>query len=928
MRPIKLILSAFGAYVNETTIEFDKFGDKGIYLISGKTGAGKTAIFDAICYALYGTPSGNTRDVSMFRSKYADDNIETFVDLTFSYRDKVYNVRRNPRYQRAKKRGEGLGIEDASAHLILPNGKSISKKTLVNKEIEKILGVNREQFSQIAMISQGEFLKLIIAGTKERQEIFSDIFKTAYYEKLEIKLKRYKKELNDELTKLEQSINQYKEGINYIINDENNKICTELEELIDNNIHYDRFIELLDLIIADDNENKLKLEQELIKVDNKILEIGTRLKDKLQFDNEYNEIHELECRLKKLEDEHIIYEQKLQIAQREGEKSDSIKAHINKIAESLNLYAEFDVLNKKLTKLNDEEVELKNLVKKNNDDLEKINIRMENIKNELESIGSIDVNKIKLDTDIAREEDELNTLNEIINKLEELININIERKKAIKNYEDKNNEYHILEDKYRINRDRYYDELAGSLAKKLSDNEPCPVCGATIHPNLAKFSDETITKDMLDKLEQKLKKAKIISEQASEKSAKIGDKATEIKAFIMSKSTEVNFEYKEDVTLSRYSKDKLMLQDKINKLKRKRKQIEIKLKRKEELESILPDLENSIATINDKFQKNNIQIVQNRLECKNILENKSKLQEILEFDNTQMAKNKIDVFTKQLEKIESDIKQATYDIEISNAQLQNLRGQISAKRKFLESKEELKEVRIEDIETELEHNKAFKREMSLKIADISTRIAGNKNASCGIKSKNNQLVKIQNKYASVKELADTASGDISGKDRITLETYVQMNYFDRIIERANIRLMKMTSGQYEMVRNTNSSDQRIRSGLDLDVIDHYNSSVRSVKSLSGGESFKASLSLALGLSDEVQSMAGGIKIDTMFVDEGFGTLDEHSLNNAIKTLIDLSEDNRLIGIISHVAELKDRIDKQIIVTKDNNGVSTAKIVCG
>ena len=285
-------------------------------------------------------------------------------------------------------------------------------------------------------------------------------------------------------------------------------------------------------------------------------------------------------------------------------------------------------------------------------------------------------------------------------------------------------------------------------------------------------------------------------------------------------------------------------------------------------------------------------------------------------ETVKHLKNGIQLHKNALEKVETEYA----DLE---KELAGLKGKIDQLKKQLESKEDI------DTEKLLEEKNALtekKTELTEKSETISTRIYTNNRAKENISKKATELTTIEEKWTWVKALSNTANGNISGKEKIMLETYIQATFFDRIIDRANTRLMVMSGGQYELIRRQEASNYRSQSGLELDVKDHYNGSIRNVKTLSGGESFKASLSLALGLSDEIQSNAGGIKLDTMFVDEGFGSLDEESLQQAIKALADLSEGNRLVGIISHVAELKERIDKQVIVTKEKTGGSKVTIV--
>ncbi|MEE0829997.1 MAG: SbcC/MukB-like Walker B domain-containing protein, partial [Longicatena sp.] len=295
----------------------------------------------------------------------------------------------------------------------------------------------------------------------------------------------------------------------------------------------------------------------------------------------------------------------------------------------------------------------------------------------------------------------------------------------------------------------------------------------------------------------------------------------------------------------------------------------------------------------------------------------------LTYDSKKTATFEVEKRKKHIDTLNNALEQATLKVNQCNNELTGLKA----------AKAEILKRLSQDIELDVEKEKAVKGQLETQLQqlesqekELHTRITTNQKALDNIQLKSDELVTLEKKYAWMKALSDTANGTVSKKDKIMLESYIQMHYFDRIIERANKRLMIMSNGQYDLVRSKVAASQRSQSGLDLDVIDHYNGSRRSVNTLSGGESFKASLSLALGLSDEIQASAGGIQLDTMFIDEGFGSLDEESLSQAFKALSQLAENNRLIGIISHVAELKQKIDKQIIITKEKVGGSKVNIV--
>ena len=327
-------------------------------------------------------------------------------------------------------------------------------------------------------------------------------------------------------------------------------------------------------------------------------------------------------------------------------------------------------------------------------------------------------------------------------------------------------------------------------------------------------------------------------------------------------------------------------------------------------------LKGKLTEINDAVKA---KIAENDSLEKRIAELKAKLT----FETKAEAETEITALTEKAEELVKSCEDALKALNESNEKLASLEA---AKKEIVKRIGEDIAIDLEKETEKLTILEAQLAELDRQAKTVHSRIGTNQSALDNIKQKSGDLVATEKKYAWVKALSNTANGQLSGKEKIMLETYIQMNYFDRIINRANTRLMIMTDGQYDLVRRKEALSKSGQSGLDLDVIDHYNGSHRSVKSLSGGESFKASLALALGLADEIQSSAGGIKLDTMFVDEGFGSLDEESLAAAMKALSSLAEGNRLVGIISHVGELKQKIDKQIIVKKDKVGGSVATIV--
>ena len=920
MRPLKLKISAFGPYAGVTEFDFTKLGTGGLYLITGDTGAGKTTIFDAVTYALYGDPSGNNRDVSMLRSKYADDSTPTEVELTFSYYDKEYTVKRNPEYERASKRGTGTTKQIADAEFIYPDGKRVSKIKDVDNAVKSVIGIDRNQFCQIAMIAQGDFMKLLLAPTKERMAIFRHIFKTEFFANIQERLKRESGILSDECATIKQSIAQYISGI---ICDEDSVDILEVNKAKQGDMSMEDIVVLIEKLIADDESAEEKLGQqkateqkELDKIKAliaKAKDIAAAKKDFLCNEAEFAQMTENRDAVIKVYEEEKAKEP--EIAQN-SESAAKIKATLS----------DYDELTLKQIAVNNNCIFMETATQ----EIEKSEKRISALTEEINVLEAEGKNLQKSGEEKLRLESEQKALNEQSQKLSALRNgiadLETVRKKylsAIRKYEEKAEIAAASEAEFRMCNKLYLDAQAGILADTLVNGEACPVCGSTEHPRLAIRPENAPTNDDLEALQEKVAAANKDSNSARETAGSIkgalDEKEKTLKEEIVVILGDVNIEDAVDTIdekLTSVAAEMKLTSSKITEEKKK-------IVRKEEIEKLLPlksqELEktkNALAAIRSE---QNAKAVEN----KTLETRMAELKEKLIFESKAKAEERINMLVGAAEQIKSSIDAAQKKLSACNEKLASLK---SAKDEIVKRLDG-----AADIDLEKESAKQLVVEEKLKSIEknektVHSRLSANKKSLENIRAKAGTLIASEYKYSWVKALSNTANGNISGKEKIMLETYIQMNYFDRIIARANTRLMIMTDGQYDLVRRKEALIKQGQSGLDLDVIDHYNGSQRSVKSLSGGESFKASLALALGLADEIQSSAGGIKLDTMFVDEGFGSLDDESLAAAMKALSSLADGNRLVGIISHVGELKQRIDKQIIVRKDKVGGSYAEIV--
>ena len=920
MRPIKLTLSAFGPYAGKIEFDFDKLGTGGLYLITGDTGAGKTTIFDAITYALYGDPSGNNREVSMFRSKYADIKTPTFVRLVFNYKGKEYTIERNPEYERAAQRGSGLTKQTAGVELILPDGKPLTKTKEVDNAINNIIGINREQFCQIAMIAQGDFFKLLISPTKDRIEIFRHIFKTKLYSDLQDRLKSELSVLNNDCSKIKQSISQYISGINC---SDSSLLSLDVTKAKKGDLPTDECILLIENLLSEDTLAEKKADNAITEIEKQldILKINiergkTYLRAKQDFDQ--NEIN-----ISKLTEEMLSLTKALE----EEQKKNSLQNDLAKASAAIEAQLlEYDELSQKESafKNNALNIEKNNAaLTKNNKEIEVLKAQIESLTEESKTLQKSGEQKILFANQKALHKESLSKLDTLLKSMENLKKIDAQYKDAAKKYEAKKAAANEIKISYDLKYDLYLDAQAGILAETLVDNMPCPVCGSTSHPQKAIKPTDVPKKDELDILKAKLAKADDEKTEANKESAKLKGMREEKKDSTVSSIKELLGDI--DMNNATYiTKAKINeLESNIAVLDQKIQAEEKNIARKEYIENELPksrtkleDLQKGITSIS-----NEISALSSKNDSLNagIIDLKSKLR----FSSRLEANNEIQKNNAMISKIKRDIELASEREKECSVNLASAKTRREELFKQIEGKQEIDLEAENNNLSELERNKI---QLDKKKQNIHSRIVNNRSNCDNIKQKSSELIAIEKKYTWVKALSDTANGNITGKDKIMLETYIQMHYFDRIISRANTRLMIMTGGQYDLIRREEALSKVGQSGLDLDVIDHYNGTTRSVKSLSGGESFKASLALALGLSDEIQSSAGGIQLDTMFIDEGFGSLDEDSLSQAMNALASLASGNKLIGIISHVGELKQKIDKQIVVKKDKTGGSKAEII--
>lgn len=812
MKPLKLVLSAFGPYAGRTEIDFTRLGEQGLYLITGDTGAGKTIIFDALCYALYGETSGGTREASMLRSQYAQAEVPTFVELAFRLRGQEYVVRRNPEYQRPVKRGSGLTLERAAAELRYPDARQpVTKTGEVDRAVKELLGLDYKQFTQIAMIAQGQFRKFLDTNTDERSKIFRELFHTEFYQSLQERLKREALDKCKECEELQRRTAQFLSGISCDAYPEQAaKLALWRQQEFRGCAG--EALELMDVVIKLDEAKQAQNAAAKRGLDEQQRALNAQLEG-------FSWLAELESAVRTLQ------AQKERLQQQADSEAEAKAAREKQLADLESAWQEAQAAQLAAAQEQGEQQ------------------RLAARKRDLQDVQAM----------LARYNEEL----------AELEAKRAEYREHMQAYTEKKQKYDALDM-------AFLQAQAGVLAATLKEHEACPVCGSLQHPRPAVLPQDTPT-------EQQVKQA-----QAAMTSAKayLGDIAGQ------GRKLNAGCERQLQLTLDK-SRELLGCAE------------------PEKLPACLQAEQKQTAEQTQKLEARLRPLVQ------------------LARQEAQRA----GAVTRQ----RASNAQADADAQKRVAELAKVEGQLQEKTGQLEQQQRLvADVDEAALRAQGAELAAAQRELEQQDRRLYAAIENNKGITANVRESTEGLRRSEEEYQSLKALADTMNGRLVGKKHVNLETYIQMHYFDKILRRANVRLLQMTSGQYELCREALDNDEvktgNSKTGLDLVVHDHYSGRRRSVKTLSGGESFMASLALALGLADEVQSSAGGIQLDAMFVDEGFGSLDDSALQQAVATLQGLSEGRRLVGIISHVHDLMDMIDTQLVVTKRTNGAGTGSEV--
>lgn len=919
MRPLKLTMSAFGPYAGKTVLELSKLGDEGLYLICGDTGAGKTTIFDAITFALYGSASGDTRQTDMFRSKYAAPDTPTYVELVFQSRDKQYTLRRNPEYTRPALRGGGTTQQRAEAELTLPDGSIITKQRDVDAAVRDILGISREQFTQVAMIAQGDFLKLLLASTEERMAIFRQIFSTDRYRHLQLALRDDANRLAQQCAGLRASISQYINGTDY----STEPLAQQLSLAKDGKLPTQDVLTLLEAILAQDatEQTTLQSKQETLNASiartDADIALAKAHHSALQAQEQaLQSLAQVEDALRRSSIEYAEAQARLPQAEEMASQAAALSAMLPQYEQLAVAQAKAAAAKARITDLTTQRDKLTQLTTQQQQELTQNKALLATL-----SAASAEVEKASHALQTAQTR--LQELNIFRRDWDGLADLQKSYEAALNQYQQASLQTQALHQTYVQLNHTWLNHQSSILAQQLADGEPCPVCGSTIHPAPASLPTNAPSEQDVEQArlsyervrateDERNQQVHLLLGQYNQQNAQLLSRA----AILLEASEAAHIPQLLEAARSATTSDVQQLQATLNAARQKAAQART-------LEETIPKLEAKLAQLQASAQQAETELSSQRATLQQCQEQAATLSAQLALPSKAEATARIAELTTQSEALRQRVTDAQSVHQQQEMRKAALQGEIAAREKQLASQQSFDLPALHQ-----QHEELIAQREAVLFASrrIASRMDRNAQALDSIRKQSNELLALESRLTWLGTLADTANGKLTGKEKVMLETFIQMTFLDRILARANTRLMVMSGGQYELCRRKEALSNRSQSGLELDVIDHYNGSIRSVRTLSGGESFKASLSLALGLSDEIQSTASGVKLDVMFVDEGFGSLDEESLRQAIHALSSLSEGHRLVGIISHVAELKDRIDRQIVVTKERSGGSQAKII--
>ena len=873
MKPIQLVLSAFGPYVERTVIDFSALGEEGLFLIAGDTGAGKTTIFDAISFALYGEASGGKekRKSKSFHSDYVSDQTETYVELTFRHRGETWWIRRNLEYQRpAKKKKDGMETttrQAADAQMRNEDtGEEILRMDDVNRRVRELLGLTQDQFTQTVMIAQGDFLKILTASSDERKKLFRDLFHTNLYVDLQSRLQEKNRACADEQKALEQVILSAEGKIDPEAEFAEREIllsyCGQIQ-------HTDALCALLARLIEQEKAAQEQARAQKKEAADQIGALIAAVTEGERVNRDFADWESKRARLAALTagQGEIDAQRAALAAARRAQQLETDEALMRRTRRDMDaqraaLSEAQAALEQAEKALPEAETRMKEAESRSGE-IHALLAQAKQMEDCLPVLGEVERLKAALDT----QKRELQRLTEDSSRAQAA---------------------------YTAAQNSYYLSQAGLLARELKAGQPCPVCGSTAHPCPAQITPETVTRQALEQAAQRRETAEKAQSDAATRLA--ANRAALDEREDRLRALKIGADETRQRLAARIDAAHQAAADRQRVIDAARSAYQALDKRKTAAQSAVDAAQKQLAALEKDLRAQTEAFEQKR--AAHGFEDEA---------SYRLAKRT----NADIERLDREIRNYDEQKRTLAAQTHELEDKLSGRQRTDLAALQNRRAAALDRQAKAENaEKAMVRKLTL-----------HESAEREIRQANAAIQKKRGKWQIIQELYTCCAGIAAGNPRakLTFEAYVQQYYFRFVVAAANKRLTRLTDGMFTLRVMREAANRVSQSGLDLEVLDRSTGQARDVSTLSGGESFLASLALALGLSDAVQSQSGQIRMDAMFIDEGFGSLDENALRSSIDVLLELADGKRLIGIISHVQELEERIDKQIVVTKTPNG---------
>lgn len=873
MKPIQLVLSAFGPYVERTVIDFSALGEEGLFLIAGDTGAGKTTIFDAISFALYGEASGGKekRKSKSFHSDYVSDQTETYVELTFRHRGETWWIRRNLEYQRpAKKKKDGMETttrQAADAQMRNEDtGEEILRMDDVNRRVRELLGLTQDQFTQTVMIAQGDFLKILTASSDERKKLFRDLFHTNLYVDLQSRLQEKNRACADEQKALEQVILSAEGKIDPEAEFAEREIllsyCGQIQ-------HTDALCALLARLIEQEKAAQEQARAQKKEAADQIGALIAAVTEGERVNRDFADWESKRARLAALTagQGEIDAQRAALAAARRAQQLETDEALMRRTRRDMDaqraaLSEAQAALEQAEKALPEAETRMKEAESRSGE-IHALLAQAKQMEDCLPVLGEVERLKAALDT----QKRELQRLTEDSSRAQAA---------------------------YTAAQNSYYLSQAGLLARELKAGQPCPVCGSTAHPCPAQITPETVTRQALEQAAKRRETAEKAQSDAATRLA--ANRAALDEREDRLRALKIGADETQQRLAARIDAAHQAAADRQREIDAARSAYQALDKRKTAAQSAVDAAQKQLAALEKDLRAQTEAFEQKR--AAHGFEDEA---------SYRLAKRT----NAEIERLDREIRNFDEQKRTLAAQTHELEDKLSGRQRTDLAALQNRRAAALDRQAKAENaEKAMVRKLTL-----------HESAEREIRQANAAIQKKRGKWQIIQELYTCCAGIAAGNPRakLTFEAYVQQYYFRFVVAAANKRLTRLTDGMFTLRVMREAANRVSQSGLDLEVLDRSTGQARDVSTLSGGESFLASLALALGLSDAVQSQSGQIRMDAMFIDEGFGSLDENALRSSIDVLLELADGKRLIGIISHVQELEERIDKQIVVTKTPNG---------